>query len=335
MSNKNRLNRFSSLDFMEKFDVFFPVFLIIVLFFMSFTLCIGSNHHNINVPDNLGNFPKNINPLSGKKGEKDTFSFVVMADTKGGGEITKSLFRKIRFANPFFTVILGDFLKAPSPVEHRYFTNLIRKTNYHHPIFLVAGNHDIKADNPASLSLFEELYGPSNFCFSLNDCLFIFVNDRHTKFLDSCYQFLKQTLETEAEASKHIFIFAHKPPFIQNNEGQLNIHPAAQKFLDLFKTYQVDYVFSGHTHFYYRQKRDSTVYLIPGCGGAKIRNKKTDTFYRAVKVSLQGDTITEQILSTDVKRRWSFDYFFHRRLLPFFRKMYVSLPLNSQNSVIE
>lgn len=89
MPKKHRVHRFSSLDFMEIFDVFFPVFLIVVFFFMSFTLCIGSNQHSINVPDNLGNFPKNITPLSGKKGEENTFSFVVMADTKGGGEINR------------------------------------------------------------------------------------------------------------------------------------------------------------------------------------------------------------------------------------------------------
>jgi predicted phosphodiesterase len=328
MLAKNRLSQLPPQDFLETFDTLFPIFLIIVFFFMSFTFCIGSNTYDINVPDNLGNFQKNVNLLREKE-VKDNFSFIVMGDTKGGGEITKSIFRKICYVNSSFTIILGDFLKRPSLEEHRYFTNLIRKTTYHRPIFLVAGNHDVKGDNPASLSLFEELYGPSNFYFTLNDCLFIFLNGSHTKYLDICYQFLKQTLASEAGTSKHIFIFAHKPPFIRDNECNFIIPGGAQKFLDLFKRYQVDYLFSGQYHSYYRQKRDGTVYLIPGCGGAKNKSEKTDPTYRAIKVSVQRNTITEQILSTTAERRWSFDYFVHLRLLPFFRKIYASFPLHS------
>lgn len=328
MSAKNRLGQSPPQDLLEIFDAFFPIILIIIFFFMSFTFCIGSNTHDINVPDNLGNFQKNVDKLKARESQ-GIISFVVVADTRGGGEITKSLFKKVCFANPAFAIILGDFLTNPSVEQHRYFTNLIRKTTYHHPIFLVAGNHEVKGDKPSSLSLFEELYGPSNFCFTLNDCLFIILNDSQTEYLDNCYQFLKQTLASEAGPSKHIFIFAHKPPFIWNHEEHFMIAPGVKKYLDLFKAYQVDYVFSGHYHRYYRQKRDGTVYLIPGCGGAKNRGKKTDPSYRAIKVSVQGDTITEQILSTTTQRRWSFDYFIHRRLWPFFRNIYASLPLHS------
>lgn len=54
-----------------------------------------------------------------------------------------------------------------------------------------------------------------------------------------------------------------------------------------------------------------------------------DPTHRTVKVSVQGNIITEQILSTTAQRRWNGDYFVHRRLLPFFRKIYASLPFPS------
>jgi predicted phosphodiesterase len=310
-------------DRIEVVDSLFASFLVIAFVFLSLTVCVGSSDYAIQVPSNLGNSQENIDRL--EDDGDGAFSFAVVGDTRRGGETTKALFRKIRDENPSFVVLLGDFLREPTIHENKYFTDVVRELGYGGPIFVVPGNHDVAPDDPSSLAVFEDLYGPANFSFAYQGCLFIVLNDSHDDYIEEAYRFLRSTLESEGNEAKHIFVFAHKPPFEWTREGPPRFSERAGRFIDLAQQYDVDYAISGHFHCYYRYEADETVYLVPGSGGQKARRKGRDPLYRAAEIAVDGDFVSERLLSVSAQTKWDYDSLVHRHIVRFFQNVYRSL----------
>lgn len=118
--------------------------------------------------------------VQGLKTRGDTFSFLVIGDTESSGRAKALMRSAMSQEGPSFLVILGDFVKKPGFWNHRFFLEqMISSVRPPYPVFLVAGNHDIDIQGRGgsgggmTVDAYESLYGPRNFSFVFNNCLFI------------------------------------------------------------------------------------------------------------------------------------------------------------------
>ena len=68
----------------------------------------------------------------------------------------------------------------------------------------------------------------------------------------------------------------------------------------MMEKFEVDYVFSGHVHCYFRQVINGVTYITSGGAGAQL--KCPDAFYHYVRVSVKGEEIVDSVIK--VKKNW-------------------------------
>ena len=146
-------------------------------------------------------------------------------------------------------------------------------------VFLVPGNHDIdystkikEEERRVTPEIYESLYGPRNFYFIFNDCLFIISGiDRRnpTGYLN----YLRDTLSKRAAGKRHIFIFMHHPPKGVGIPGSFSL-PNEEEFFSLLEIYKVTTCFFGDFHGYWRGQRKGTNLIVSG-GGRSFKEVAT------------------------------------------------------------
>ena len=291
------------------------------------------DYHNIPADYLIGNKPACVTALSGAGGKSASdgkeiefpFSFLVVGDTRMG-EISEALMQMgVESGNHKFMIILGDFVHRPTLGNHNSFlTEMTTELKLPIPVFLVAGNHDISytqplhakgwAKNPQMTpEMYESLYGPRNFDFVYNNCLFIIfeVDKRNpAAYID----YLHTTLSQKGLNKNHIFVFTHIPPsglvdYIRTSFAYQD------KFLALLEKYNVTACFFGDYHAYWRGVRNGVTYIVSGGGGARLRPKG---FYHILKITVDKDKIFEGIIYTSAKsslEEW-FEEIIFTKILP-------------------
>ncbi len=68
-----------------------------------------------------------------------------------------------------------------------------------------------------------------------------------------------------------------------------------ERFMELAKKYNIDYVFAGDHHGYIKSKKDNTVYIISGGGGARLRGEH-GKFHHLVRISVNNELIEETVV---------------------------------------
>ena len=149
-----------------------------LLGFEAYTFAVVRGESQTGLPENYGNFERIRNSLT-EQGPKDEFSFALVGDTQGTRTFER-LCDELRNEPLSFMVILGDFVKTSTRGNHDYFRSRCAKEyRLPFPVFLVAGNRDVVCEevdydidkvSPVDL---ERMYGPRNFSFEYNGCLFI------------------------------------------------------------------------------------------------------------------------------------------------------------------
>jgi len=195
------------------------------------------------------------------------------------------IIQKINQFNPELVFHLGDII-YPIPalpthedvVQKAYdmFTKLTSKLS------VVPGNHDI-GDKPNawvpapavtenSHTIFEKYWGKTYSSFDYENCHFILIN---SPVLNSGFQLeteQKQWLEADLadnqKTGNRVFIFSHYPPYLyqpQELENYDNVaEPARAWLLALLEKYDVEAVFTGHSHnFFYNRYRNTDIYVLP------------------------------------------------------------------------
>jgi len=198
-----------------------------------------------------------------------------------------------------FMVILGDCVQRGTPGEHEYFKReLWYEIALPFPVFYVVGNHDVDEEK-FPLSRFEETYGPSIFSFEYQECLFIILRILGKPYptLESL-TFLEQTLKQKRKKNRRVFVFMHRPPKFPGDVGVKGGFKNEREFMALCDTYDVDYVFAGHYHGYFRAKLNDVVYLVTGGGGARLRDPYFKT-HHVVIMTVNSDRVYERLLSME------------------------------------
>jgi len=256
---------------------------------------IGTRVHIAGLPEYLGNTSENISHIKTAT-DPNEFTFVVVGDVKCGTATFEEMLDVIHQDKPAFAVILGDFVNHAKLISHELFALEMAEHTKGFPVLLVPGNHDISADGPFCLEDFENIYGPSQFYFTIGKCLFVFLNDISPYNQTGQYlEFLEQTISSQTEKIEKTFVFMHVPPQELNSSLISNGLPGSEKFLQLAKKYHIDYVFAGDHHGYVKTEKDGTTFVVTGGGGSKLRGKH-GRFHHMVRMSVKDSTITETVV---------------------------------------
>ena len=272
-----------------------------------YALSVGHATARFGLPDNYGNFDKNIRRLEGSE-SKDSFSFGVVGDPHGSGTFER-LCEQLRNEPLSFIVITGDFSKRCRKSYHDFFIYQCAKTyDLSVPVFLIPGNRDVDYDNTygndISMDQFRDMYGPENFCFEYSGCLFVGVCTfpAHVSSAGGI-EYLEKTLATRRKKGQKVFVFTHMPPVLKPGIETGTFRNSGQ-FIEIVNRYEVDYVIASHYHGYTRSERNGTIYLVTGGGGGDLH--ETESFgglHHAMVLTVDGDSVSEKVILAQSRQK--------------------------------
>jgi hypothetical protein len=258
------------------------------------------------------------------------FSFLVLSDTHlSSGAMT--LIRKALKAGDYsFMVILGDIVNRPDIRYHDFFLNrMTQEIRIPFPVFLVPGNHDIdlfsdtkRVDRRVTPEIYESLYGPRNFDFVYNNCLFIICGVDPGNPSDYL-RHLRDSLSTKGDGKRYRLIFMHNPPGIIG-AASFDL-PNQDEFLNLLKTYRVTTCFFGDYHAYSRMWREGTNLILSGGGGGHLRDYQPEwgKFHHIMRITVDENSISEGMIvlrGAEIDFFWTLKRWIFIRLLPSLNK---------------
>lgn len=285
------------------------VFAAAVVFFSweIYALSVGRATARSGLPDNYGNFDKNIRRLESSE-PKDDFSFCVVGDPHGSGTFER-LCEQLRNEPLSFIVITGDFSKRCRKSYHDFFIYQCANTYcLSVPVFLIPGNRDVDYDNTygnnISMDQFRDMYGPENFCFEYSGCLFVGVCTfpAHVSSADGI-EYLEKTLATRRKKGQKVFVFTHMPSVVKPGI-KAGTFKERSRFIEIVNRYEVDYVFASHYHGYTRSERNGIVYLVTGGGGGDLH--ETESFgglHHAMVLTVDGKSVSEKVIFAQSRQK--------------------------------
>ncbi len=238
------------------------------------------------------------------------FTFVVIGDTRSGGDDYRDLVQRAMNYKPDFVVNTGDMLSSPS--RSRWADFLEKSKPITVPYFLTVGNHDVN-DKKSEELYKEEVDLPGNklyYSFTVGDSLFIVLDsnipDQDKKIIGDQYKWLEQILSTSDK--KYKFVFVHHPLYPEKGRGHhyggsLDQYPKERdRIQSLFVRYKVTMVFTGHEHLYLRKTVDGIMHIITGGGGALLyAEEEKGGFYHFILVKVGEKEVTGEVI--DIKGR--------------------------------
>jgi hypothetical protein len=165
--------------------------------------------------------------------------------------------------------------------------------------------------------VYESFYGPRNFHFIFNHCLFI-ISGIDTRDPKSYLDFLRETLSRQAKGKRNIFIFIHNPPKLLSPAGSFSL-PNEEEFFSLLERYKVTACFFGDTHAYGRGEHKGTNLILSGGGGRlKQRQPEWGKFNHILKITVEEEMIREgmiilkggEVHSREILKKWVFIHLF-------------------------
>jgi len=270
----------------------------------------------------LSKAPKNLNAEAIHKilkniGTKQNFSFIVLGDSQGRFRTFKKVVKEALGHKPDFIINTGDM--TSSGKSHQYVDFIRELKNIAVPIVCIIGNHD---DNNLGEQCFAHIFGPHNFYFSINDYLFVFLDNnedntiidfvelgdsaslqKNYEFEDGFDDHQIEQLEILLQKTKKTFTTMHKPPPIEPFLFH-SFDRNSRSFLDLMRRFKdtVEYVFSGHIHEYCETTYDDNIYVFTGGLGANlIDNRKNITRkYNYILVKVDGGKFDHKVYFPEI-----------------------------------
>ena len=196
---------------------------------------------------------------------RDTpFTFSIWADSQTGPQVFETLLEGMISNRIDFGVAVGDMATNGDIYDHvhNYHVGpLSKKFGGKLPWFLTWGGHDGKdriiydyVSLPKRSGTYSFDYGNSHFAFlSIHE-----LNEESVKWLKA------DLASPEAQNAAFRFFFVHNPPYciiwLDGDEW------LRQNVVPLLEEYNVDFVFSGHTHDYERGHYNGVYYVVTGGG---------------------------------------------------------------------
>ncbi|MEK7399874.1 MAG: metallophosphoesterase, partial [Candidatus Poribacteria bacterium] len=230
---------------------------------------------NIAIADEL--FLKGNNIPSLKRDfptDPDKFTFAIIGDKTGGGEKNWGIFDRaideINLLNPDFAITIGDHIQGYTTdfavLKKMWDEYYLHLSTLKMPVILVPGNHDIS--NTDMFIYWQGRNGKTYYSFDYKGRHFIAINTEESNSLEGANvaekaltDFVIKDIQQNKNA-KHIFVFMHKPLWIENKKiwDQIEAELKGTNYS----------VFAGHYHHLTQDMRNNHNYIILGATGAGL-----------------------------------------------------------------
>lgn len=226
------------------------------------------------------------------------FSFAVFGDNRDGEPTYRRILQSVK-SDPAiaFAVNTGDFVGRGEKEQYLAYRQLLK--DFPVKIYHVPGNHDLVW---GGWRYFTKYFGDYYYSFDQGNSHFIVLNNAFRESFDARqFRWLKKDLAGTSQAN--IFVFMHKPTFDPSKlyaDYIMSGRKVTEELMALFTKYRVKYVFAGHLHGYARAERDGVVYIVTAGGGAPLYLPRDfGGFHHYVKITVDGEKITEQVVKID------------------------------------
>ncbi|MBQ0081327.1 MAG: metallophosphoesterase [Alistipes sp.] len=214
----------------------------------------------------------------------EDFTFMHLSDTQVGfldesedyhvcDSLLKASVDAVNRVKPAFVVITGDLIHKPDDLlQKEIFKKRIAEIDPSVKVYCLPGNHDYIKYTEQSHDVYMEFIGYDHFSFVYNNCACIGfdtcpIKDGALEKEQEQLSWMTSELEKAQKCAK-IFLFAHCPVIrekIDEEEDYFNFSkPQREKYMSLFKKYNVTAVFTGHTHEGFRTEYDGIKYVNAG-----------------------------------------------------------------------
>ncbi|MBS4015556.1 MAG: metallophosphoesterase [Candidatus Latescibacteria bacterium] len=244
------------------------------------------------------NIPVNIKPQD--------FTFIVLGDRTGGAEqeIFEQVIASARALNPDFIINVGDLIEGYSQIEetirNQWDSIFINIGDLKEKFLFTPGNHDIWDSLSKAIYLEQTDYPNTYYNFSLGKNHFVVLDNSLQEKVgapDSLELAWLQSTLSKYKKADNIICFMHRSFW-----KQAYTNNAPDTFHKLFVKYGVDYVFSGHDHFYCQQIWDGITYTQVGPSGSRLKvyfKEELGAFQHFVKVNVKNNKVQVKLLRAD------------------------------------
>ncbi|MFW9833210.1 MAG: metallophosphoesterase family protein [Candidatus Thorarchaeota archaeon] len=272
--------------------IIFGIYIALLMFNVPFLSCptISDSHSTI---------------LSDTPWQDDTFCFIAYGDTRADspGNVSPIHEELVGFylqQDPELIIHTGDLVYHGGEwYQYADFNDSIQLIlDYEVPFFTAVGNHEMYTDDWVNDPTFTNYTAYVDYSDVASDCggtelhYSFDANGTHFIFLNTEWNWdggeydcsaaqmawLEADLESTAPDDFVVVVF-HRPPYsIRYNRPDRWAEAASirEEFHSLFVSYDVDLVFNGHDHLYYRTIRDGIYYVVTGGGGAPLTLYQTE-----------------------------------------------------------
>jgi len=203
------------------------------------------------------------NPFKKIMVSSGSYVIFVMGDSHTGGIKNVNMFFKDALeANASAIVMVGDLTTGKIKDYNIFEDNLINAGDIE--LFPVVGNHDLYFNG---WNEFYSRFGSSTYYFTVKttdaEDIFICLDSGSGTLGSKQIKWLEQFLDKKRDEYRHCIVFTHNNFFRSRHTMSTNLLvEELYVLLDLFVTYNVDMVITGHDHKKSIEKLGNTTYLV-------------------------------------------------------------------------
>ncbi len=239
--------------------------------------------------------------------KQEQLRFVAMGDSRSNPEIFAKIMQQLSSVNPDFIISMGDVVENGGNYEQweNYFFSITEGVFESTPIISTLGDHEGDGDDGELFRYFlrkEEVVDKQWFSFDYGSAHFISLDYRHPENQEMIDWFIKDITSAN---KKWNFVYMHRPSY---NLGGHRSAWGKGIWPELFREYNIDIVFAGHSHLYerfypVRPKNQPSAfpvtYITTGGAGAGLYEvstnerilAKAESVNHFIDVNIMGDTL--------------------------------------------
>jgi 3',5'-cyclic AMP phosphodiesterase CpdA len=206
------------------------------------------------------------------------FSMVVLGDRTADAreEIFEQILQEVKILKPDLLVNVGDLIEGYTEhrdtLEAQWDTIVKRLRATQVPYHLTPGNHDIS--DARSESVYVKDFGAPYYSFNYGNSHFVVIDNSRWDSSGALPADEMTWIDRDLAANRGArwtFVLMHRSYW--NKAWRAGKH---ERLHDRFKQYGVDYVFSGHDHYYCSLTWDSVNYIQLGPSGSRYKEYRDE-----------------------------------------------------------
>ena len=239
--------------------------------------------------------------------DQEQLRFVAMGDSRSNPEIFARIMQQSSSVNPDFIISMGDVVENGGDYEQweNYFFSITEGVFESTPIISALGDHEGDGDDGELFRYFlrkNEAVDKQWFSFDYGSAHFISLDYRHPENQEMIDWFIE---DISSANKKWNFVYMHRPSY---NLGGHRSSWGKGIWPELFREYNIDIVFAGHSHLYERfyptrpknqPNAFPVTYITTGGAGAGLYEvstnervlAKAESVNHFIDVNIIGDTL--------------------------------------------